>query len=340
MLLSAWQRSEEHTSELQSPCNLVCRLLLEKKKKLLQLLSQAPGRPLCAEERDFGATAALWDLARQLDLLRTIDAQAPKRKQGPSVGEYLLLATLNRALAPPANANSPPGIGIPSWSGCFRCPGPLCAVSASGITCTLWTLPSWRGSKKISRSDWWKNGEWVWKRCFTTPPTSTRSFPRRTPRSWRSGDTPRANAPIYASWAWPCWSPGIFIFLSSPRSTRATRTTRSPSAGFWTIWSLATRCSAGNARTLPWFSIRETTRRKIFRNWTTLPTILLALWCPPSTKIYWTFLCRSFMPWTIPLSPRYERIAPRRKSLGGNARSSSPAAAPCSGGRSAASGSI
>src|SRR2546426_9234126 len=36
---AAWRRappatrSEEHTSELQSPCNLVCRLLLEKKKK-------------------------------------------------------------------------------------------------------------------------------------------------------------------------------------------------------------------------------------------------------------------------------------------------------------------
>src|SRR5256885_3793582 len=29
----AYERSEEHTSELQSPCNLVCRLLLEKKKK-------------------------------------------------------------------------------------------------------------------------------------------------------------------------------------------------------------------------------------------------------------------------------------------------------------------
>src|SRR5256885_5510224 len=28
-------RSEEHTSELQSPCNLVCRLLLEKKKRVL-----------------------------------------------------------------------------------------------------------------------------------------------------------------------------------------------------------------------------------------------------------------------------------------------------------------
>src|SRR2546426_7842460 len=30
-------RSEEHTSELQSPCNLVCRLLLEKKNKNMQV---------------------------------------------------------------------------------------------------------------------------------------------------------------------------------------------------------------------------------------------------------------------------------------------------------------
>src|SRR2546426_1565567 len=33
LLLHIHHRSEEHTSELQSPCNLVCRLLLEKKKK-------------------------------------------------------------------------------------------------------------------------------------------------------------------------------------------------------------------------------------------------------------------------------------------------------------------
>src|SRR5256885_6208562 len=31
-------RSEEHTSELQSPCNLVCRLLLEKKKKIQHII--------------------------------------------------------------------------------------------------------------------------------------------------------------------------------------------------------------------------------------------------------------------------------------------------------------
>src|SRR5256885_6637823 len=35
--VSVTLRSEEHTSELQSPCNLVCRLLLEKKKCLSKL---------------------------------------------------------------------------------------------------------------------------------------------------------------------------------------------------------------------------------------------------------------------------------------------------------------
>src|SRR5256885_11863364 len=38
--VEARSRSEEHTSELQSPCNLVCRLLLEKKKTNTPLSSQ------------------------------------------------------------------------------------------------------------------------------------------------------------------------------------------------------------------------------------------------------------------------------------------------------------
>src|SRR5688500_19127830 len=39
-------RSEEHTSELQSPCNLVCRLLLEKKKYRCKI---ADAKDLCDE---------------------------------------------------------------------------------------------------------------------------------------------------------------------------------------------------------------------------------------------------------------------------------------------------
>src|SRR5256885_3482501 len=46
----ALPRSEEHTSELQSPCNLVCRLLLEKKKKTTKYASRTrvrqPARPM------------------------------------------------------------------------------------------------------------------------------------------------------------------------------------------------------------------------------------------------------------------------------------------------------
>src|SRR5256885_13113585 len=42
--LAAHRRSEEHTSELQSPCNLVCRLLLEKKKSPAS--NGRPGSPV------------------------------------------------------------------------------------------------------------------------------------------------------------------------------------------------------------------------------------------------------------------------------------------------------
>src|SRR5438876_3529009 len=43
-LLNRIRRSEEHTSELQSPVHLVCRLLLEKKKKVLTSLVADVGR--------------------------------------------------------------------------------------------------------------------------------------------------------------------------------------------------------------------------------------------------------------------------------------------------------
>src|SRR2546426_2469452 len=42
--LRLYGRSEEHTSELQSPCNLVCRLLLEKKKKKKNKQARYPTR--------------------------------------------------------------------------------------------------------------------------------------------------------------------------------------------------------------------------------------------------------------------------------------------------------
>lgn len=61
---------------------------------------QAAQRATHAHVRSFGAVAALLDLAQQLDLIGCIDAQLPKRAQGPTMGQYLVLAAINRCLAP------------------------------------------------------------------------------------------------------------------------------------------------------------------------------------------------------------------------------------------------
>jgi transposase len=47
-----------------------------------------------------GGVAALAAIARRLGLAEIVDAGVPKREQGPSVGQYILLAAINRALAP------------------------------------------------------------------------------------------------------------------------------------------------------------------------------------------------------------------------------------------------
>src|SRR6266850_6554091 len=46
------QRSEEHTSELQSPCNLVCRLLLEKKKNNKNMLQDCKNKKQNTQGKD------------------------------------------------------------------------------------------------------------------------------------------------------------------------------------------------------------------------------------------------------------------------------------------------
>jgi transposase len=69
----------------------------------------APPAPQQAFVCDFAALAALVDLARRLRLVETIDQHVPKRGRGPSVGSYLLVAALNRCVAPCSKA------GIAEW---------------------------------------------------------------------------------------------------------------------------------------------------------------------------------------------------------------------------------
>ena len=66
--------------------------------------AQSPLQPLKAEIASLGDIAALYDVAAQLDLVSLVDAHVPKRDQGLSVGQYLLIATLNRAISPTSKA--------------------------------------------------------------------------------------------------------------------------------------------------------------------------------------------------------------------------------------------
>lgn len=72
--------------------------------QLLHRLSQTPGKALQARVLDFGLLAAAWSLAQQLQIIDIIDRHVPKRDQGPSVGQYLLLIALNRLARPVSKA--------------------------------------------------------------------------------------------------------------------------------------------------------------------------------------------------------------------------------------------
>ena len=55
---------------------------------------------LYSHELEFGAVALLYDIASRLGLVKLIDELVPKRKQGASVGMYILTEIINRATAP------------------------------------------------------------------------------------------------------------------------------------------------------------------------------------------------------------------------------------------------
>jgi len=74
---------------------------------LLQRLQRPQAEPTRARLSQFGGVAALYDLAQQLRLVELIDEHASKRRQGPSLGQYMLVAAVNRCLAPTSKLQMP-----------------------------------------------------------------------------------------------------------------------------------------------------------------------------------------------------------------------------------------
>jgi transposase len=81
---------------------IVRQVYLGKLEDLVASTEQAhiPPQPLETQVASCGDIAALWDIAQRLDLVALLDSLFPKRHQGLSCGHYLLLATINRAVAP------------------------------------------------------------------------------------------------------------------------------------------------------------------------------------------------------------------------------------------------
>jgi transposase len=77
-------------------------------------LHVVPGAPVF----QFGAVAAVYDLAQRLGIADIIDRHVPKRGRGPSVGTLLLVAAINRAVSPRSKAQIArwyEGSSLPRW---------------------------------------------------------------------------------------------------------------------------------------------------------------------------------------------------------------------------------
>jgi len=79
---------------------VVWQKYLGKAEDIVAKLEGAGAEPHTARVFSFGAVAALYQVAAELGVVGIIDRFAPKRNQGPSVGEYMLIAAINRAVAP------------------------------------------------------------------------------------------------------------------------------------------------------------------------------------------------------------------------------------------------
>ena len=78
-------------------------------EKVLYAERSLQERVLYSDEAEFGAVMLLYDIAERLGIMGIIDSVLPKRKQGASVGAYILTAAINRAVSPSSKS------GLSEW---------------------------------------------------------------------------------------------------------------------------------------------------------------------------------------------------------------------------------
>jgi transposase len=81
-------------------CRRVWQKYLGKLENIVRAVDQGGPAPLCAEVFQWGLPMALWKESLAAELLKHTDQLCPKRKQGLSTAEYLVIAAINRAIRP------------------------------------------------------------------------------------------------------------------------------------------------------------------------------------------------------------------------------------------------
>lgn len=101
------------TKRIDGKSRYVNQKYLGSADKLLKMVSDSgkslQDQVLYAREISFGSVALLYDIASRFGVVDIIDSVAPKRKQGVSVGMYILTVAINRAVAPSSKS------GLKDW---------------------------------------------------------------------------------------------------------------------------------------------------------------------------------------------------------------------------------
>jgi len=82
---------------------ITSQIYLGKVEDIVDKVTNTP-QPDAVESKEFGTIAALMDIAEEVDFVKLVDSIVSKRNQGASVGQYLLIAALNRCSAPTSKA--------------------------------------------------------------------------------------------------------------------------------------------------------------------------------------------------------------------------------------------
>lgn len=122
---------------------IVWQKYLGKVEDIVAKMTQDPAKPVEAVSFEFGASASLFSIANQLKVVETIDHYVNKRKQGPSVGQYMLIAALNRAIAPTSKRQ------IAEWFSASSLQSWLSLKSTSLSSQRFWDHMGYLDSEKI-----------------------------------------------------------------------------------------------------------------------------------------------------------------------------------------------